>query len=260
MKVHTISKEIFVFLDGDNFLWTGTHELYPIIFAKAYLMMKRELGIGDSAKIPTEDDPEFQEGVDFYWGRVGATEVESYNKMLEDLDFTTGTASYSLADFIILFKRLFLGRYRRMYRLLPGARELLETLTLWKHYHVCVVSNNTQFSVVRIVRVLGVLPYCDQIVAAPFEAGSVNAPFSKAQKICEVVGGTHATCRRVFLGGDTPGDMEQARQATKTGVHTVGFATLTGDYSRKELYRAGAALVVPDLTHLHKLLGLFEGG
>lgn len=249
----------YVFLDGDNFLWTGTHELYPVIFATAYLMMKRGLGIGDSARIPTEDDPEFQEGVDFYWGRVGATEVDSYKKMLEKLELTTGNESYSLADFIVLFKRLFLGQYRSVYRLLSGARELLETLALLKHYQICVVSNNTQFSVARIVRFLGLLPYCDQIAAAPFDAATPNAAFSKALIICETVGRTSATCHRVFLGGDSPGDMAQARLATKLGVRTVGFATLTGDNTRKELYQAGASLVVPDLTHLHKLLALFEG-
>jgi phosphoglycolate phosphatase-like HAD superfamily hydrolase len=64
----------------------------------------------------------------------------------------------------------------------------------------------------------------------------------------------------VFIGGDGLSDMRAAREASKNGVRTVGFATLMGDYSRKELYRAGAALVVPDLTHLHKLLALFEGG
>lgn len=58
----------------------------------------------------------------------------------------------------------------------------------------------------------------------------------------------------VVLVGDTPWDVEAARLA---GAHIIAVAT--GVHSQTELARAGAAVVLPDLSNTTGLIGLLEG-
>lgn len=246
----------YLFLDGDEFLWSGTQTLYPIVFAKLYLAIKRGLppAAAAVAKCLSDHDPEFKEGLDFYFSRVGKTEIESYYLMIDRLQLRSSRANCSLTDFIQAFKTLFRRDYTEHYRLMLGAKPLLDSLSSLKKLRVYVLSNNTDYSVKKITHHLGISEFFVQVIGAPFNSRHSGIRYSKAAEIVRIARHTPAASRRVFMGGDSETDVEAALKATQMGVETRAFGAASNARIRKQLIEKKAGLVVPDLTHLDEIL------
>ena len=130
--------------------------------------------------------------------------------------------------------------------LLPGAAELLAAL------HACgavlgVISNKVGPSSRQICAHLGLTPLLRVIV------GAKDTPWLKPQPefTAHVLGLLGAAAEETLLVGDSPYDIQAARQGGLTG-----WCVATGTHTAAELRAAGADAVFPGLPALQAALGL----
>ncbi len=91
----------YIFLDGDEFLWTGTQDLYPLIYGKLFAMMSLGLDLAQVEEECPDTHHQIRQGVDFYRAREGMTEIDSYFLMRLKLGKDSADATtYSLNEFI----------------------------------------------------------------------------------------------------------------------------------------------------------------
>lgn len=127
--------------------------------------------------------------------------------------------------------------------LMPGARELLETLRD-RGVRAGVFTNKHGPSSRRVCEHLGVAGLLAGIFGATDTAWLKPQPEFAAHVLRSLGAEPDTTC----LVGDSPFDVEAARSG---GLHFVGVET--GTHAADELRSAGAELVVPDLVELRRV-------
>jgi len=254
--IYSDNRTTYVFLDGDEFLWSGTQELYPTIYSRLFAMMALGIDINHAEALP-DSHPILGRAVAFYNGRVGETEFDSYGLMQDEIARTGTKPALALPDYIKSYEDLFGRQYRSFYAPRPGVVGFLRALRKRQNHWIAIVSSNTQYAVEAITDHLQLSQYCDAVHGAPFTCDPSPTPYSKASVVVGTADKQPPANRRVFLGGDGAGDIKAAAKATKRGVKTHSFAVQGTDAAR-ELHNQGAELVVRDLGEHNKIFSFFD--
>ena len=139
-------------------------------------------------------------------------------------------------------------------RVLPGVRELLETLRSRPDVCLGVLTGNYSRGAALKLEAAGIDPRWFSIGVFGDEGATRAALVSVALERFEAAHGGSIARERVIIIGDTPRDVEAA---LAHGCRVLAVAT--GKHGIETLLAAGATAAVADLSDPAPLLGLLEG-
>ena len=136
------------------------------------------------------------------------------------------------------------GEMRRRGRLLPGAREALESLAALPDIHQTVLTGNPRPSAEAKLSIFGLASLLNRDAGAYGDDDAVRANLVNIarQRAREQTGITFTEKTTVIIG-DSPSDVEAA---LKGGAQII--AVTSGNTSEERLQSAGATTVLKDLT------------
>ena len=156
-----------------------------------------------------------------------------------------------------------LGRFKQTYvrhlertlpetkgSLLPGVQPLLEELSGRGDVRLGLATGNFRGSAERKLRHYGIWHHFRSGGFADDAEDRAEIVRVAAQRVAEDLAGAH----QLVVVGDTPHDIASARA---NGALAVGVAT--GPYSLDDLARAGADIVLPDLSDWRSAIASFVG-
>ena len=144
-------------------------------------------------------------------------------------------------------------RRSRRFRVLPGVRPLLEQLGRRAGVAVGLATGNIETGArIKLARagLNRYLPFGGFGSDSADRTTLIRIAIARGRERLRVGGGSD----EAFVVGDTPLDVQSGRQA---GARTVAVAT--GPCTSEELSRAGADIVLRDLTGIETFLSLLEG-
>ncbi|MFA5338233.1 MAG: UTP--glucose-1-phosphate uridylyltransferase, partial [Candidatus Omnitrophota bacterium] len=247
----SVNKPAYIFLDADNFIWKGTFDLMPLIYAEIYWRIKNGIDVNQPVEL---SDEAIREGAEVFERMVPYSDAVALEKMMTDKG---AQPVNTLDEYVSLFNRLYQNRYKQYVYIVPGAIDFLRAVADAKKQghdiRLYMLSLGPGDFLGLNAEHLGIKGYFDGLIGPSWNA---RESFDKASKIIEIVGSDKD---KVFvaMGGDSTSDIEAAKQATRKGVKTFSFATPTGLKSIEELKSANADLVVKSLGEVERIFNAF---
>jgi phosphoglycolate phosphatase len=156
--------------------------------------------------------------------------------------FTEQGRGVSVELLVAEYKRAFAALAPGRSQLLPGARELLERLS--KQKKLGIVTSRSCRGASQLLANFGLLDYFSTLVGIENTSKSKPDP---APVLLALEGLEVQPSESAFVG-DTSFDMQAGKAA---GVRVIGVTT--GSHSEEELLKAGADMIVHELSDLHFL-------
>lgn len=229
-----------IFLDGDNFLWKGTLQMYGTMFGQVLCQMA---GLSDNEEIRNAGTKLFHE-------TLSLSDKERFLIWKRALTEHNLECSFKEADYIAAICKYFEANFQRDLSPAAGAPELLEAISSQRADGVPItvhlLSHNMDFALPKIVDHFGWRKHFNgELLGAPFLSAEVRK--SKAEQAESRLAQDAGI---VIVAGDSVGDVETGNILSAKGFSVLTLAAATGVHTIEELRSERATAAVQSLTDL----------